>query len=56
MTKPAHDPSVGGNPIFGLYHGKIEIVGDILAPLYSDEELEEFFARSCAKLYDKSDD
>ncbi len=28
------------------FPGKIEIVGDIMAPLYSDEEYEEFFERS----------
>ncbi len=28
------------------FPGKIEIHGDILAPLYSDEENEEFFERS----------
>ena len=38
------------DPIFGFYKGKIEIVGDITAPLYTDEELEEFEARSMAKL------
>jgi len=30
--------------------GKIEIVGDILGPLYTDEEYEEFFERSAEQL------
>jgi hypothetical protein len=29
------------------FPGHIEIVGDIMAPIYSDEELEEFFEASC---------
>ncbi len=32
------------------FPGKIEIVGDIMAPLYTDEELEEFFERSADQL------
>ncbi len=38
------------DPIFGFYKGKIEITGDIISPLYSDEELEEFFERSAEQL------
>ena len=34
------------------FPGKIEILGDIVAPLYSDEELEEFFEASAAKFND----
>lgn len=30
------------DPIFGFYQGKIEIVGDIMAPIYTDEEYEQF--------------
>ncbi len=33
-----------------LYPGKIEIVGDIMAPLYTDEEWEEFEEASAAQL------
>jgi prevent-host-death family protein len=40
----------GEDPIFGFYQGKIEIRGDILAPIYSDEELEQFFEASAAQL------
>ena len=32
------------------FPGTIEIVGDIMAPLYSDEEYEEFFQRSSEQL------
>lgn len=32
------------------FPGKIEIVGDIMAPLYSDEEHGEFFERSADQL------
>jgi prevent-host-death family protein len=32
------------------FPGKIEIIGDITAPLYTDEEYEEFFERSAAQL------
>ena len=40
----------GEDPLDAFYYGKIEIVGDILAPLYSDEELEEFTDASAAQL------
>lgn len=40
----------GEDPLDAFYYGKIEIVGDILAPLYSDEELEEFYEASAAQL------
>jgi prevent-host-death family protein len=40
----------GEDPLDAFYYGKIEIVGDILAPLYSDEELEEFMDASAAQL------
>jgi prevent-host-death family protein len=43
-------PLDGEDPIFGFYQGKIEIKGDIIAPPYSDEELEEFFEASTAQL------
>ncbi len=32
------------------FPGKIEIVGDIMAPIYTDEELDEFFERSADQL------
>ncbi len=38
------------DPIFGFYKGKIEIVGDIMSPPYTDEELEEFTQASLAQL------
>jgi hypothetical protein len=40
----------GNDPIFGFYRGQMEIVGDIMAPLYSDEEWEEFAEEFCAEL------
>ena len=40
----------GEDPIFGFYKGKLEIKGDITAPIYSDEENEEFFEASAAQL------
>jgi prevent-host-death family protein len=43
-------PLVGEDPIFGFYRGKIEIVGDIMAPLYTDAEWEEFDKRSAEQL------
>jgi prevent-host-death family protein len=43
-------PLVAEDPIFGFYQGKIEIVGDILSPVYTDEEYEEFFERSLGQL------
>jgi len=36
-----------------LFPGSIEIVGDILAPLYTDEEWEEFLEASCRQLEGK---
>jgi prevent-host-death family protein len=36
------------DPIFGFMRGKARIVGDIEAPLYTDEEYEEFFQRKAA--------
>lgn len=34
------------DPLDAFYFGKIEIVGDIVAPPYTDEELDEFFEAS----------
>jgi len=42
-------PIEGRDPIFGFYEGKGKIVGDIMAPLYTDEEWEEFFENEAAK-------
>jgi prevent-host-death family protein len=36
------------DPIFGFFRGKGRIVGDIVSPLYSDAEYEEFFQREAA--------
>jgi prevent-host-death family protein len=43
------EPFEGKDPIFGFYAGKGRIVGDITAPLYTDEEWEEFFENEAAK-------
>jgi prevent-host-death family protein len=40
----------GEDPIFGFYQGKIEIKGDIMAPIYSDKEWDEFFEASAGQL------
>ncbi len=40
----------GEDPLDAFYYGKIEIVGDIFAPLYSDKELEEFADATAAQL------
>jgi prevent-host-death family protein len=42
-------PEPDSDPIYGFYRGKLEIRGDVLSPIYSDEELEEFFERSAAQ-------
>lgn len=44
------DLKEGEDPLDAFYFGKIEIVGDIMAPLYTDEEYEEFFEASAAQL------
>jgi prevent-host-death family protein len=31
------------DPIFGFYKGKIEILKDIVAPIYTDQEYEQFY-------------
>jgi len=50
VPMPLEDP----DPIFGFYRGKLEIVGDIMSPVFTDEENEAFFERSAAKLNDRS--
>lgn len=41
-------PHVTEDPIFGFYQGKLDIKGDVISPVYSDEELDEFDARKDA--------
>lgn len=36
----------GEDPLDAFYFGKIEIVGDIMSPVYTDEEYEEFYKES----------
>jgi len=38
------------DPIFGFYKGKIQIVGDIMAPIYTDEEHEQFYQEKLERL------
>jgi len=40
----------GEDPLDAFYFGKIEIVGDIMKPVYTDEEYEEFYQRSADQL------
>lgn len=41
----------GDDPLSDFrFPGKIEILGDIMAPLYSEEEYEEFFERSAGQM------
>ena len=40
----------GDDPLDAFYYGNIEIAGDAFAPLYSDEEVEEFVDASAAQL------
>ncbi len=42
-------PAAGTDPIYGFYRGKLEIRGDVVSPMHSEEELEEFFERSAAQ-------
>jgi prevent-host-death family protein len=43
------EPFEGEDPIFGFFAGRAKIVGDITAPLYTDEEWEQFFEDEAAK-------
>jgi prevent-host-death family protein len=43
-------PLDGDDPIFGFYKGKLKIVGDIMSPIYTDEEMEHFYEASAAQL------
>lgn len=36
------------DPIFGFMRGKGRITGDVTAPIYTDEEYEEFYQRKAA--------
>jgi prevent-host-death family protein len=38
------------DPIFGFYKGKIEIVGDIVAPIYTDAEYEQFYQEKMERM------
>ena len=38
------------DPLFGFYKGKLEIPGDVMSPIYSDEEWEAFYERSLEQL------
>jgi prevent-host-death family protein len=44
------DLAEGEDPLDAFYYGKIEILGDIMAPIYTDEENEAFFEASAAQL------
>lgn len=35
--------SEGEDPLDAFYFGKIEIVGDIMSPIYTDEDYEQFY-------------
>ncbi len=43
-------PLPGEDPIFGFLRGKIDIVGDVVSPIYTDAEWEEFAERSASRL------
>ena len=43
-------PLAAEDPIFGFYKGKLDILGDVISPIYTDEEYEGFFERSAAQL------
>ena len=43
-------PLLEQDPIFGFYQGKLEIVGNVVSSIYTDEESEEFVKRSAAQL------
>lgn len=43
-------PLMSEDPIFGFYKGNLEIVGDVISPVYADEEWEEFETRSLVQL------
>jgi prevent-host-death family protein len=40
----------GEDPLDAFYFGKIEVLGDITQPMYSEEESEDFFNRSADQL------
>jgi prevent-host-death family protein len=50
MVKMVPLPISDEDPIFGFYRGKLDLVGDVMSPLYSDEDYQEFFDRSAAQL------
>ena len=42
-------PEPDQDAFYGFFRGKLEIKGDIVSPLFSDEEQEEFLERSAAQ-------
>jgi prevent-host-death family protein len=40
----------GEDSLFGFYRGRLDIPGDVISPIYSDEENEAFFQRSMEQL------
>ncbi len=50
MAKIMPMPLLEQDPIFGFYRGKLDIVGDVLSPVFTDEEMDEFLERSAAQL------
>jgi prevent-host-death family protein len=43
-------PLAETDPIFGFYRGNLEIVGDVISPIHSADEYEQFYNRSAAQL------
>lgn len=50
VAKVVPMPLEGQDPIFGFFKGKMKIVGDIVSPIYTDEELDEFFEHSARQV------
>jgi prevent-host-death family protein len=42
-------PMTGEDPIFGFFKGKLNVVGDVISPIYTDEENEQFLQDEMAK-------
>ena len=42
-------PLTGEDPIFGFFKGKLNIVGDVMSPIYSDEEYDQFLEDEMVK-------
>lgn len=43
-------PLLDQDPIFGFFRGKLDLLGDVISPVSTEEENEEFFERSAAQL------